>query len=60
MTEFNNSAYYAARAAQERVCAETAQDPVVVTIHRQMAATYEKLARGTTADEKTSACVGPD
>jgi len=46
MTELNDSAYYTARAAKERICAETAQDPVAAAIHRQMAATYEKLLRG--------------
>jgi hypothetical protein len=60
MTELNNSAYYTARAAKERECAETAQDPAVAAIHRQMAATYEKLAQGTTADEKLPAWVGSD
>jgi hypothetical protein len=60
MTELNNSAYYTARAAKERECAETAQDPVVAAIHRQMAATYEKLAQGTATGEKMPVWVGAD
>ena len=59
MAEWNN-AYYTARAAKERDRAETAQDPVVAAIHRQMAVTYEKLAQGTTADEKLPIWVGSD
>ena len=60
MTELNNSAYYTARAAKERDRAETAQDPAVAAIHRQMAATYEKLAQGNTAGERMPAWVGSD
>ena len=60
MAELNNSAYYAARAAKERECAETAQDPAVAAIHRQMAATYEKLAQGTIADQDIPVWVGSD
>jgi hypothetical protein len=60
MTELNNSAYYTARAAKERDRAQTAQDPVVAAIHGQMAATYEKLAQGTIADEDMPAWVGSD
>ncbi|RYE62154.1 MAG: hypothetical protein EOO82_00210 [Oxalobacteraceae bacterium] len=60
MTELDNNAYYTARAAKERESAETAQDPAVAAIHRQMAATYEKLAQGTTAAERMPAWVGSD
>jgi hypothetical protein len=60
MTELNSSAYYTARAAKERDCADNAQDPVVAAIHRQMAATYERLSQGTTTGEEMPAWVGSD
>ena len=42
---WNDAAYFRNRAESERALAETAADPVVASIHRELADRYDRLLR---------------
>ena len=53
MTDQNDRAYYAARAAKAAALAETTIDPEIAAIHRRMAASYRELEELTPESQRT-------
>ena len=53
MTELNDRAYYAARAAEASELAETATDPEIAAIHRRMGESYRELVELTPENRRT-------
>jgi NADPH-dependent ferric siderophore reductase len=45
MTDMNDSRYYAERATKALLLADSATNPAIAQIHREMAAKYRELAR---------------
>ena len=53
MTELDDRAYYAARAAKASLLAGTATDPEIAAIHRRMAESYNELVELTPECRRT-------